>query len=106
MPYCKGGSHLGTVRSWMQRKAANGESVTWGSNEELRFRCSITPSLLENLAQDIRDASISDMKKDVKRLLHIATRLNDTINAEDRGGPMWDASLLKRELERLLKDEV
>ena len=57
----KGGAHLGVVRNWIQRKAWNGENVTWGSLEYLRLH-DLTVSDLEHLAQDIRDAVLEEFK--------------------------------------------
>lgn len=55
-----GGPHLAVVRSWIQRKAINGETVTWGSNEFLKLR-SVTAHDMDNLAQDIAEAVIKEI---------------------------------------------
>lgn len=52
----QGGAHLSCVRSWIQRKAANGERVTWGSDERLQLYGFLTPKVLEDLACDIAEA--------------------------------------------------
>jgi hypothetical protein len=44
-----GGNWLGTVRNWIQRKAYNGETVTWGSHDYLKLK-ELTVSDLEQLA--------------------------------------------------------
>jgi hypothetical protein len=48
-----GGSHLGTIRSWIQWNCLNGDSVTWGSQDPLKFKGSITVKEFETLAVDI-----------------------------------------------------
>lgn len=60
MSSIKGGAHLGVVRRWMQRSAVNGDTVTWGSNEELHFFSNLTPAVFEQLAQDIADAVLRE----------------------------------------------
>lgn len=57
----QGGAHLGAVRSWIQRKAINGETCIWGSNDILKFRQNITPKLLEDLARDIASAVVREL---------------------------------------------
>ena len=47
---------LGVVRSWIQRNALNGSSVTWGSSEELKFNRNVSPKMLEELAKEIHEA--------------------------------------------------
>jgi hypothetical protein len=32
----KGGNWIGSVRRWVQSKKRNGETITWGSNEEIK----------------------------------------------------------------------
>ncbi len=44
----RGGHWIGAARSWIQRNFANGEHVTWGSDETLRG--GITPRKIEDLA--------------------------------------------------------
>lgn len=60
--YCQGGSWLGEVRNWIQRKAFNGETVTWGSNDYLKLK-PLTVSDLELLACNIASASITESTK-------------------------------------------
>lgn len=54
-----GGKHLAVVRSWIQRKALNGDRVTWGSNEILNM--DVTPRKLEDLALEIAKATLSEV---------------------------------------------
>lgn len=56
----KGGTWLGTVREWMQRKFSNGERVTWGSRDILEGKI-MTVSDYEELAQQIAAAAIRDV---------------------------------------------
>lgn len=58
----QGGAHYGAVRNWIQCKAVNGESVTWGSQESLQLRYPLTVKLLEDLACTIAAAAINDFK--------------------------------------------
>lgn len=60
--YRQGGSWLGTVREWIQRKAFNGETVNWESNDYLKLK-PLTVSDLEMLACGIAAASISESTK-------------------------------------------
>lgn len=57
--YQTGGEHYGAVRNWIQRKAVNGERVTWGSNDEVRLSYKLTVCLLEDLSCTIAAASIN-----------------------------------------------
>jgi len=57
----KCGSHLGTVRMWMQRKFNNGDRVIWGSNDQLS-NSGITVVMMEELAQDIKRALLEEYK--------------------------------------------
>lgn len=57
-----GGEHYGAVRNWIQCKAVNGESVTWGSQDEVRLQHRLTVSLLEDLACTIASAAINEFK--------------------------------------------
>lgn len=65
----KSGEHLRVVRSWMQRKALNGDRVTWSSDEFLTLR-PLTVLDLEQLAQEIADAL------SLKKFLEKCTRLS------------------------------
>lgn len=78
MSKIKSGSHLSVVRSWIQRNALNGESVTWGSEQFLQLK-SQTVSDLENLAQEIRDAVEAENKPFLKG--KEAVRFNSIIQA-------------------------
>jgi len=58
----KSGEHLGAVRRWIQHTFLNGDTVTWGSDERLDGRWLLTPRVLEELAQNIRDAVLKEFK--------------------------------------------
>jgi hypothetical protein len=55
----KGGSWLGTARHWIQTNAYNGDSVTWGSEDELR-RGPLTVRDVEYLASIVAAAAINE----------------------------------------------
>ena len=57
----EGGSHLGAVRNWIQRKFPNGEYVIWGSQDQLG-NTNITVRAMEQLAQDIKRALFDEYK--------------------------------------------
>jgi hypothetical protein len=56
----KSGEHLATVRRWIQHTFLNGDTVTWGSDERLDSRWLLTPRVLDELAQNIRDAVLRE----------------------------------------------
>jgi len=56
-----GGTHLGIIRSWIQCVAANGERVTWGSNEPLQIYRALTPKILEDLACEIAQRVVDEL---------------------------------------------
>jgi len=62
----KGGAWLATVRNWIKCKCQNGESVTWGSHEQLKPR-SLTGRDMESLAASIATSAINEYinKKDI-----------------------------------------
>ncbi len=57
----EGGEWLGVIHSWIQRKAHNGETCIWGSDEPLRG-VYLSPRVLENLAASIAAAAINEFK--------------------------------------------
>lgn len=59
----KSGSHLESVRNWIQNHYCfgNGETVSWGSSEVLKGK-DVRVNELERLAQDIRDSVLSEYK--------------------------------------------
>ena len=59
MRQIEGGQRLGHVRGWMQRKAINGESVTWGSNDFLNLK-SLSVADFESLAAVIAANAINE----------------------------------------------
>jgi hypothetical protein len=48
---------LGTTRRWIQQNALNGSSVTWGSDEKLRFTRELTVKDFEDLAMELSGKS-------------------------------------------------
>lgn len=57
----QGGAWLAEARTWIQEKALNGESVTWGSQDEVKLT-RLTVSDLETLAARIAAAAIREFK--------------------------------------------
>lgn len=59
------GAHFGVVHNWITWKfcMGNGETVTWGSDEVLRGGPTLTPALLEDLAQQIREGVIEEFSQ-------------------------------------------
>lgn len=68
------GVHLRTMRSWLQRKARNGDTITWGSQEYVDLK-SLTAHDLDRLAQDIRDAVVKERKDKESKLLTVANKV-------------------------------
>ena len=62
------GAHLGTMRSWIQRNAGNGETVTWGSQEFVALK-PLTAHDLDRLAQDIKDAVVEEQKGTIQNII-------------------------------------
>lgn len=58
-----GGMWLGVIRSWIQRKFINGDSVSWSSNEYLTPVRFFTVQELEALAQDIAETAVNEYKR-------------------------------------------
>lgn len=58
----QGGAHLGAVREFLQMKARNGESVTWGSNDEVFFRQPVTVKLIEEIGCRAAAGAINEIK--------------------------------------------
>lgn len=54
-----GGEWLGSIRSWIQTRAFNGEQVTWGSEEFLRLK-TLTVRDMEYCAASIASATLSE----------------------------------------------
>ena len=61
------GAHLGTMRSWIQRNAGNGETVTWGSQEFVALK-PLTAHDLDWLAQRIKNAIANENKHKIERV--------------------------------------
>ena len=71
-----GGSWLGAVRTWMQWNCNNGDSVTWGSDDELKGYNSV--KRLEDAAGDAAWAAIEpfyDTKEGVRKM--VLMQMND-----------------------------
>lgn len=56
----KGGAWLGAARTWVQENKLNGDSVTWGSEQELRP--AFTMREIEDLAAVIAAAAMNEVK--------------------------------------------
>ncbi|MFA5750143.1 MAG: hypothetical protein WC895_02890 [Candidatus Shapirobacteria bacterium] len=57
----KSGKHLAVVRTWLQWNAANGDNLEWGSKEPLVLKTPLTPYILEELAQSVRNVVEEDL---------------------------------------------
>lgn len=68
-PVLKNGSGewLGTVRSFIQRKCTNGETVVWESNDVLTFNGTLTVKEMESLAAKIAESAVNEF---IKKLNH------------------------------------
>jgi hypothetical protein len=68
--FARGGKWLATVRLWIHRRFSNGDCILWGSQEPLG-NTDLTPSDLEELAEAIMQATISEyihtLETEVKR---------------------------------------
>lgn len=62
----KGGEHLASVRSWIQSKCLNGETVQWGSQDFLKMPHHLTVQDLEMLACTIAASAVNDYKNQLK----------------------------------------
>jgi len=62
-----GGEWLGAVREFIQCKAINGETVTWGSQDRVDFRGSLTVQELEHLASRIAANAVNEF---IQQLRH------------------------------------
>jgi hypothetical protein len=68
-PVCNGvggGQWLGYTREFIQRKCVNGETVTWGSNEFLKFR-GLTVIELEHFAAAVAANAVNEFIEKCKR---------------------------------------
>jgi len=65
----QGGEWLGAVRSYVQHKFFNGETVTWGSGDELRPPATIGQiEEVAALAVDSAFKEVDELKKEIERL--------------------------------------
>ena len=62
----KGGEWLGSARTWMQRKAMNGDTVTWGSEDYLKLK-PLTVVEIESFAATIAAAALREQAKDIQQ---------------------------------------
>jgi hypothetical protein len=58
----RSGAHIGTVHRWIQHTFVNGDTCIWGSSDLLRGP-PVTPKLLEDLAQQIREEVIAEFSQ-------------------------------------------
>lgn len=57
-----GNDYCGVMRKWIQQKFMNGDTVIWGSYDELKLQSYLTPSDLEFLAARIAIAAVNEYK--------------------------------------------
>ena len=69
-----GGSWLGSAREWMQRKFLNGESVTWGSSDELKPPSKVLD--IEEIALFSAVASLCQFTVELNDMCSICTNKN------------------------------
>lgn len=67
MQFQRGGSWLGAVRNWIQRKRFNGSRVTWGSLETLEPPMTVRD--VEDAAKDAAWAAYQDGLKESRKAL-------------------------------------
>lgn len=67
-----GGSHIATVRMWMQRTFRNGDRVTWGGDTPLTGT-HLLPRELEALSVEIAQAVIKEVEQYLLRRCHDGT---------------------------------
>lgn len=60
----QGGHWLGSARNFLQRKAFDGDRLTWGSQREVR---GLTVSDIEEMASEIASAAINQDRADRAR---------------------------------------
>lgn len=77
----KGGEWLGAARSWIQRKAVNGERVTWGSNDVLEM--SVTVSQIEDLAADVASMAMRPQPSEKRFISSLKARWEVEYNLND-----------------------
>ena len=105
MSRIKGGNHVGIVRKWLQWNAINGDSVTWGSADVLKFSRTLTPALFEKLAQDIRDASVEEIRGNIEGLEVFVDRIRSAVeNKSEDTDISWDIMMLESELKNILEE--
>lgn len=62
-----GGEWLGIVREFIKSKAANGETVIWGSGDILNFRRELSVKQLELLAANIAASAVNEFIDKIRR---------------------------------------
>jgi hypothetical protein len=60
-----GGEYLGVMRRWIQRRFRNGATVQWGSAETLDILGSLTAHEMDQLAQEICDATLQQYRESI-----------------------------------------
>jgi hypothetical protein len=76
----KGGEWLGAARNWLQWHAHNGESVTWGSNDDLRP--TFTVAMVEDLAATVAAAAMAPQPDERFRAMTLKARWKAEMEAE------------------------
>lgn len=61
----QGGEYLGAARSWIQQNCIRGDTLTWGSNQEVFPR--MTVKMIEELAACVAAAVINDVVKELRK---------------------------------------
>jgi hypothetical protein len=63
--YGGGGEFLGFTREFIQRKCENGEDVSWGSHDQLKFRSGMSVSDLEEFASKVAELAVNEFIKNI-----------------------------------------
>jgi hypothetical protein len=66
--FLKGGNYLGVCRSAIQRKFKNGETVTWGSFDELKPAARVCD--IEEIATDVFKSTFSNFPESLNDILN------------------------------------
>lgn len=75
----EGGSWLGAVRNWIQWNCLNGDSVTWGSNDDLGH---FTVNKLEDVAGEAAYATekpFHDIERGIKRMFNLQIAKDENV---------------------------
>jgi hypothetical protein len=96
------GSHLGVVRSWIQRKFVRGNDVIWGSDERLQGDISV--SEYEFLAQEIRDVSLREFKEKLNWIKRVSLRQKENFEKKDIDAAAWDSLMLISDIGKIVDE--